>query len=151
MISQKLTHFLIQKFELLTNSRLLITLKKTVFMLHLIYMACHRRQYDIGFNRKKRMEVTNKMNTITLHHRKAAKYTIIEYVDKIWYSDSIITNQIILNSFKYAGISSKLDRSRDHQFRGNDDEEKESETIELENEGVLDQEDDFKASGRLDK
>ena len=47
-------------------------------------------------------------------------------VDEIWYSDSSITNQMILNSFKYSGINSELDESEDHQFRGNEDLEKET-------------------------
>ena len=51
------------------------------------------------------------MNTITLHHGNASKKTMIEWVDEIWYSDSIITNEIVLNSFKYARISSELDGS----------------------------------------
>ena len=45
---------------------------------------------------------------------KVAKNTMIEWVNKIWYSDSIITNQMILNSFKHAGISSESDESEDH-------------------------------------
>ena len=58
------------------------------------------------------------MNIITHHHWKAAKNTIIYWVDENWHSDSIITNDIILNSFQFAGISSKLAGSEDHQFRG---------------------------------
>ena len=81
------------------------------------------------------MVVTNKMNTITLHLEKAAKNTINLIGDRIWYSDSIITNQMILNSFIYAWISSSLDLSEDHQFRGL---EKGNGTIELENEEALD-------------
>ena len=64
------------------------------------------------------------MNNITLHHWKAAKNTIIYWVDEIWYSDSIITNDIILNSIKFAGISSELDGSGDHQFIDYEDLEK---------------------------
>ena len=47
----------------------------------------------------------------------------------IWYSDSIITNQMVLNSFKYARINSELDGSEDHQFRGYQDLVKGNETI----------------------
>ena len=36
-------------------------------------MEYHGGQYDIGFNRKKIMEVTNKMNTATFHHEKLLK------------------------------------------------------------------------------
>ena len=64
------------------------------------------------------------MNNITLHHWKAAKNTIIEWVDENWYSDFIITNDIILNSFQFAGISSELGGSGDHQFRDYEDLEK---------------------------
>ena len=41
------------------------------------------------------MEVTNEMNTIIIHYGNAAKNTITEWVDEIWYSDFIITNQMI--------------------------------------------------------
>ena len=51
------------------------------------------------------------MNTITLHHGKAYKNTTIKWVDEVWHSDSIITNEIVSDSFKYAGISSELDGS----------------------------------------
>ena len=54
------------------------------------------------------MEVTNTMNTITLQHGKAAKNTIIEWGNEILYSDSIIANELILNSIKCARISSEL-------------------------------------------
>ena len=64
------------------------------------------------------MEVTNKMNTVTLGHAKTAMNTILEWIYEIWFSDSIITNQMILNSFKYTGINSQLDGNEDHQFRG---------------------------------
>ena len=59
------------------------------------------------------MKVTNKMNTTTLRHEKASNKNVIEWVDEIWYSYSIITNQMILNSIKYAGISRELGRSED--------------------------------------
>ena len=66
------------------------------------------------------------MNTITLHHGKAAKNTTIEWVHEIWYSDSVFINQMILNSFNYVGISSELDKSEDHQFRCYEELEKET-------------------------
>ena len=59
------------------------------------------------------MEVTNKINTVNIYHGKDAKKNIFEWVDKIWYSDSIISNDMILNSFRYAGISSELEESQD--------------------------------------
>ena len=46
---------------------------------------------------------------------------------------------MVSNSFQYARISSELDRSEDHQFRGYEDLGKRNEAIELEIE-VLDQE-----------
>ena len=45
----------------------------------------------------------------------------------------IITNEIILNSFKYAGICSELEGSEDLQFTSYEDLEKGNETIQLEN------------------
>ena len=65
--------------------------------------------------------------------------------------DSIITNQIIFNSFKYAGISSELVGSEDHQFRGYEDLDKGYETIKLESEETLDQEDDYVISNGSDQ
>ena len=55
---------------------------------------------------------------------------------------------MILNSFRYARISSELDRSEHHQFRVYQDLEKGNETIELENEEALDQENGYKTSSR---
>ena len=69
-------------------------------------------------------------------------------MDEIWHSDSIITNQMIVNSFKFAGISSKLSGNEEDQFRGNKDLEKQNETIEFENEEALDQENDYVTSYR---
>ena len=48
---------------------------------------------------------------------------------------------MILNSFKYAGIRSSSEGSKVEQFRGYEELEKGNETIELENEEALDQED----------
>ena len=65
---------------------------------------------------------------------------------EIWYPDYVMTNEIILNSFKYADISSELDGSQDNEFRGFENLEKENETILLENEESLDQKDDYEIS-----
>ena len=46
---------------------------------------------------------------------------------------------MIFNSFKYSGISCSLDASEDHMFRGYEDLEKGSQTIEIENEQGSDQ------------
>ena len=64
---------------------------------------------------------------------KVAKSTIIVWVDEIWYSDSIITNEMIFNLFKFSGISSLLDGSEDDEFRGYEHIEKVNEIVELEN------------------
>ena len=71
---------------------------------------------------------------------------MIEWVGKIWYSDSIISNEMILNSFKYAGISNELGGSQDHQFRGYENIEKGYKAKELKNEETLYHEDDYVAS-----
>ena len=47
---------------------------------------------------------------------------------------------MILNSFKFAGISSSLGGNEDDQFIGYEDQEKRNKTIEFEDEEVLDQE-----------
>ena len=44
---------------------------------------------------------------------KASKSKIIKWAEKIWNSDSLITNQMIFNSFKYSGISSSLEGIED--------------------------------------
>ena len=41
---------------------------------------------------------------------------MIELVDEIWYSDFIIINQVILNSFRYLEIIPELDGSEVHQL-----------------------------------
>ena len=45
------------------------------------------------------MEITNKINTTSLYHGKAVKNIIIELVDEVLYSDSMIINETILNSW----------------------------------------------------
>ena len=72
-----------------------------------------------------------------------SKSTIIEWVDEIWNSESVITNEMISNSFKYSGISCSLDASEDDMFRSYEDLERKKETIEIENEQGLDQEDEY--------
>ena len=46
-------------------------------------------------------------------------------MNEVWYSDSITTDEMILNSFKNAEISGLLDWREVHQFRGYEDQEKE--------------------------
>ena len=82
---------------------------------------------------------------------KVAKSTFIKWVDEIWYSDSIITNEMIFNSFKFSGISSSLDGSEDDEFRGYEHLEKGNEIVELENDEALDQDDDYVTSSESDK
>ena len=56
---------------------------------------------------------------------------------------------MILNSFKYAGFSSSLNKSEDHKFIGYKDLEKWNETKELENDKALvDQEDNYVTNNR---
>ena len=62
-------------------------------------------------------------------------------MDEIWYSYSVITNQIILNSFKCAGINSSGKGSQDDQFIRYEDLNKKNEIIELENKETLVKED----------
>ena len=52
---------------------------------------------------------------------KVSKRTIFKWVDEFWYSDSVITNKMMLNSFKYSGINNLLDVSEDDKFRGYED------------------------------
>ena len=57
------------------------------------------------------------------------------------------------NDFKFIlifNISSELDRSEDHQFRGYEEFEKGKEAIELENEEALDWENNYVANCRSD-
>ena len=61
---------------------------KAVFMLHLIYMAFHGSNKILDSAEK--MEVTNKINTITLCYGKAAKNTFIECVGETWNSDLLL-------------------------------------------------------------
>ena len=82
---------------------------------------------------------------------KVTKNTIIEWVNDIWYLDSIITNQMILILFQYAGISSELDWSEYNQFRGYQDLEIRSETIKLDNEEALNQNNYYETSSESDQ
>ena len=40
---------------------------------------------------------------------------------RIRYSDSVIINGMVFNSFWYSGISNSLDGSKDDQFKGYED------------------------------
>ena len=78
---------------------------------------------NIDINKELKENLRNKYvkYCIEVSKSKVAKNTTIEWVDEVWYSDSIITNQIILNSFIYSGISSELNGSENHQFRDYED------------------------------
>ena len=52
---------------------------------------------------------------------------------------------MILNSFKYSGISNSLNGSEDYQFRGNEDIDKGSKIIQIENDELY-LNDDYVAS-----
>ena len=41
--------------------------------------------------------------------KKISKNAIIEWIYELWYSDSVIANETIINSLKYSGISNLLD------------------------------------------
>ena len=45
---------------------------------------------------------------------KRIKSAIIEWIDESWYSDCVITNEMISNSFKYSGINNSLDGGEDY-------------------------------------
>ena len=64
-------------------------------------------------------------------------------VDDIWNSESVITNEMIFNSFKYSGISCSLDASEEDMFRGYEHLQKGRETIEIDNEERSDQQDEY--------
>ena len=70
---------------------------------------------DISINKVFKENLRNKYVSYRIENNdlKVAKGTIIEWVDKIGFSDSIITNEMIFNSFKFSGISSSLDWSED--------------------------------------
>ena len=49
---------------------------------------------------------------------KASKRAIIEWIDELWYLDSVIANEMIFNSFKYSEVNSSLDGDEGDKFRG---------------------------------
>ena len=108
---------------------------------------------DIIINRVFKENLRNKYVSYCIENNnlKVAKSTIIELVDEIWYSDSIIANEMIFNSFKFSGISSSLDGSEDDQFRGYEHLEKGNKIVELENDEALDQNDDYVTSNESHK
>ena len=55
---------------------------------------------------------------------KVSKSATIEWIDELWYPDSVITNETIFNPFKYYGVSNSLNGSEDGKFRGYKDIEK---------------------------
>ena len=63
--------------------------------------------FDISINKVFKENLRNKYVSYCIENinLKIAKSTIIKWVDEIWYSDSIITNEMIFNSFKFSGIS----------------------------------------------
>ena len=108
---------------------------------------------DISINKVFKENLRDKYVSYCIENKnlKVAKSTIIEWVDEIWYSDSIITNEMIFNSFKFSGISSSFDGSEDDQFRGYEHLEKGNEIVELENDEALDQDDDYVTSSESDQ
>ena len=61
---------------------------------------------------------------------------MIEWDDELWYSDSVITNEMKFNSFNYSLISSSLDASEDDQFREYEYIWKGNEIIQIENDDL---------------
>ena len=108
---------------------------------------------DISINKVFKENLRNKCVSYCIKNNnlKVAKSTIIEWVEEIWYSDSIITNEMIFYSFKFSGISSSLDGSEDDEFRGYEHLEKDNEFVKLENDEALDQDDDYITSSESDK
>ena len=108
---------------------------------------------DISINIVFKENLRNKYVSYSIENNnlKVTKSTIIEWVDEIWCSDFIITNEMILNSFNFSGISSSLDGREDDQFRGYEHLEKGNEIVELENDEALDQDDDYVTSRESDK
>ena len=67
------------------------------------------------------------MQTIDLTENiKVLNNAILERIDELLHSNSIIANEMIYNSFKYSRISNLLDGREDGQFREYEDIEKET-------------------------
>ena len=83
---------------------------------------------DISINKVLKENLRKKYinDCIKTNNAKVLKSTIIEWVDEIWNSESVITNEMIFNSFKYLRINCSLDASEDYMFRGYEDLEKEA-------------------------
>ena len=69
--------------------------------------------------------------------KKVSKSTIIAWIDELWYSDSVIANEMILIIFNYSEFSKSLNGSEDDQSRGHEDIEKGYEIIQIENDYEL--------------
>ena len=52
---------------------------------------------------------------------KISKSAIIKWIHESWYSDFVLTNEIVFNTFKYSRIINSLDWSEDDQFKGYED------------------------------
>ena len=75
-----------------------------------------------------------------------SKNAIVEWIDELWYLDSVVANKMIFNSFKYSGISNLLDDCEDDEFRWNEHLEKWNEIIHIENDDELYLDDDYVTS-----
>ena len=77
---------------------------------------------------------------------KVSKSEILEWIDELWYLDSVVANKMIFNSFKFSGIGNSLDDSEDDRFKGHEDLEKWDEIIHIENDDKLYLDDDYATS-----
>ena len=114
-------------------------------------MVYHGRQYDIGFNSKKWIEVTNKLILSLFIMEKIRRKISLNGLMKYGVQTLSLPIEMMLNSVIYARISCELDESLDHKFRSYKDQEKGNENLELENDEALDQEDDYVTNSGSDQ
>ena len=88
---------------------------------------------DISINKVFKESLRNKHvgYWICKNNIKGLKSVIVDWIDELWHSHSVITSEIIFNTFKYSRISHSLDGNEDDQFREYKDIEKGNEIFQI--------------------
>lgn len=79
---------------------------------------------DVSINKSFKSAIHKKYTQFQIDNKNSKKPTrenIIDFIHDIWYEESIITKEMIINAFKICGISNSMDGSEDEMFKWPDD------------------------------
>ena len=83
-------------------------------------LTSRQQSSDININKEFKESLRNKYIDYWIddNNIEISKSAITKWIDESWDPNSIITNEMIFNSFKYSRINNSLDGGEDDQFRG---------------------------------